>query len=144
MSALKVVVDTNIWVSATRQTRGPSAELLNAWLKGRFRLIMSPAILAEHRRVLFDPRVRKGSPLTDEEVEVLLDVLSTSAEIRVPGALDLKVVRDPTDNKYLAAAVEGQADYIVSGDKDLLDLGRYEEIKIISPRRFLQVLAAER
>jgi predicted nucleic acid-binding protein len=70
MSVVKVVVDTNVWVSATRQTRGPSAQLLNAWLKDRFQLIMSPAILAEHRRVLVNPRVRRGSALPDDEVKL--------------------------------------------------------------------------
>jgi predicted nucleic acid-binding protein len=54
--------------------------------------------------------------------------------------------RDPSDNRLLEAALEGEADYIVSGDRDLLDLGSYEGIGIITPARFLAILreASER
>jgi hypothetical protein len=141
---LRAVVDANVFASATHNPESPPAKVIHAWFRDRFQLILSPAILAEVRRVLHYPRIKKASTWTEVEVAELISLLETNAEIQVPGALDLKVVRDPTDDKYIVAAVEGQADYIVSGDKDLLDLGRYQSIAIVSPRRFLQILAAER
>jgi len=141
---LRAAIDANVFASATHNPKSPPAKIIHAWFKDRFQLILSPAILAEIRRVMQYPRIRKASAWTGVEVAELISLLETNAEIQVPGALDLKVVRDPTDDKYMVAAVEGRADYIVSGDKDLLDLSRYEDIEIVSPRQFLQILASER
>lgn len=63
--------------------------------------------------------------------------------IMTPGEITLNVVRnDPADNRYLECAVEGAADYLVSGDQDLLDLHEHGGIRIVTPRTFLEVLRA--
>lgn len=57
-----------------------------------------------------------------------------------PGKLQLPgVTRDPKDDPVVACAVEGQADYIVSGDQDLLVLGEYEGVQVVTPRRFVEL-----
>lgn len=58
----------------------------------------------------------------------------------VPGRTKVEIVRDPGDNKIIAAAIEGNADYIVSRDRDLLDLNDYQRIKIIKPEEFMKIL----
>jgi predicted nucleic acid-binding protein len=62
----------------------------------------------------------------------------------MPGTLTVAVIQDdPSDNRYLECAVEGEAAYLVSGDRVLLSLGTYQGIQIISPRGFLEVLQQE-
>jgi putative PIN family toxin of toxin-antitoxin system len=77
--------------------------------------------------------------LSDVETEEFLGEIERFASTVIP-ANRLAVVRDPADNHLLDAAAEGQADYIVSGDRDLLDLGSYEGVEIVTPARFLAVL----
>jgi uncharacterized protein len=67
----------------------------------------------------------------------------SSLAIMTPGEITLNVVRsDPADNRYLECAVEGAADYLVTGDQDLRDLHEHGGIRIICPRRFLEALRA--
>lgn len=133
------MLDTNVLVSGTLKAEGnPPAQVLRAWLdEQRFRLAISPALLEEYRRVLFRPVLRDLSPWTDQEIQELLSRIETLAEIRVPGRLQVQVCRDPEDDKVIAVAVEARADYLVSGDKDLLSLKRYEGVRIVSPAEFL-------
>lgn len=58
----------------------------------------------------------------------------------MPGVVTVKASRDPEDDKFLAAAVEARADYVVTGDKDLLDLKAYKVVRIITPAQFLRIL----
>lgn len=138
---MKVVIDTNVFVSATLVAQGPSAQIIDAWKQAeRYRLIVSPAILEELREVLFYPRIRKISTWTEEEVEQLLEAVERLA-VKTPGEPRLQVIRvDPDDDKFLIAAVEGGADYIVSGDPHLKDLGSYEGVEIVSPAAFWGIL----
>lgn len=138
------VLDTVVIVRATKTTHSAAAQVVDAWVAGEFQLVLSPAILKEYQRVLFYPKVREGAAWSEEKVKRWLILCELTAEIQVAGGLDLHVVRDPADDKFIVAAVEGQADYIVSADKDLLDLGRYKDIKIVPLREFLRALAGER
>jgi predicted nucleic acid-binding protein len=65
------------------------------------------------------------------------------AEVVSPQTRITRITEDPTDNRVLEAAVEGQADYIVSGDGHLLDLREHDGIPIVTPRDFLAILATE-
>ena len=81
-------------------------------------------------------RVMKG------EVDLLLAALLSQGEV-VAGVLQLPgVTRDPKDDPLVACAVEGRANYLVSGDRDLLDLGEYEGIQMVTPRGFLDILGS--
>lgn len=137
---LKVVLDANLFVSATLTEKGHPASIIDAWREGKFELIISTSILKEIRRVVFYPKVRKASPWTDEEVENLLKDIEKSG-IKTPENIKLEIVeKDPTDDKYITAAVEGKAAYIITGDRHLLDLRVYKEIEIIRPAEFLRIL----
>jgi putative PIN family toxin of toxin-antitoxin system len=89
------------------------------------------------------PRVRKYITSTDEELDLWVTALGLVADI-VEGKIAVSAVPDdPDDNKYLAAALEGRAEFVVSGEAHLLDLHEYEGIRIITLRAFLNLLKKE-
>ena len=76
--------------------------------------------------------------MTEEEIKTLLDDLT---DLCIPTSLNLKVVKEhPVDNKFIIAAIEGEADYVITGDRHLLNLKTYQGIKIITPADFLKIL----
>ena len=77
--------------------------------------------------------------MTEAEVVELLRILAEES-ILVPGQLTVRASRDPTDDKFLAAAVEANADYLVTGDKDLLTLRTYRDVRIVTPAVFRRLL----
>jgi len=90
--------------------------------------------------VLFYDRIRNLSPFSDEEVNRLLVRITQEAEISVSGSTEILESRDPDDNMFLSAAIEGDADYLISGDDDLLTLHPFRGVEIITPKAFLDEL----
>lgn len=137
---LKVVIDTNVFISATLTPKGNPAKILKAWQKGKIDLVISPQILREIKEVIFRPKIKKLSSWTDKKREELIEDLAKIA-LLTPGSLKLKVIaEDPPDDKFVVAAVEGKAGYIVTGDEHLRKLGSYQGIKILTPREFVKIL----
>ncbi len=135
---IKVVIDTNLLISYLLTKGETISKLLNHWRERDFILLTSPEILAELEKALDYPHLK--IKITKEEREALLAELRSDAE-QVPGQLVIPPVsRDPKDDKFIACAVEGNADYIVSGDNDLLDLEEYQRIGIIRAREFITML----
>jgi putative PIN family toxin of toxin-antitoxin system len=136
---IRVVIDTNVFISATFLPHSKPAKIIN-WIRGgKVVWVTSLEILEEITRVLLSPRVKKRHGLTAQQITKVLEGLIQGAEI-TPGTLRANASRDPADNKFLACAVEGQADYLVSGDKDLTDLKSYQDIPIVSPAAFLEII----
>jgi putative PIN family toxin of toxin-antitoxin system len=102
--------------------------------------VLSEEIVAEVRRVLAYPRLRRSHPYTDEEMAAFDQYLRQ----RFPLLADLThltgIVRDPNDDMVVATAVKAQAAYIVSRDDDLLALGTYEGITVMTPEAFMGLL----
>ncbi len=141
---LKTVIDTNIFVSATITENGKPAQILKSWREKKIEVIISPEILKEIGQVVFKPKIKNISFWTDKERYQFIKDLAKIC-IFTPGSLKLKkVIEHTSDHKFLVAAVEGKADYIVSGDRHLRDLGAYKGIKIVSATEFLQVLENKR
>ncbi|MBI3734131.1 MAG: putative toxin-antitoxin system toxin component, PIN family [Chloroflexi bacterium] len=137
---MRAVLDVGQYVSATIRADGHPAQVLAAWRDGQFELVRSQPILDDLRRVLAYPRIRKYHRFSDEEIALFVDALALAAQL-APAHLELRgVPDDPTDDKVLACAVEGQAEYIVSSDQHLLKMDGYEQIAIVPPRRFLERL----
>lgn len=136
---MRVALDTNIVVSATLIRGGNEGRILRALQRGAFQLVLSPEILNEMGRVLFYERLQKVQWMGAEEIVALLQRLARES-ILVPGIVRVKACRDPEDDKFLAAAVEGHAPYVVSGDRDLLDMKTYRGIQIIRSAVFLEIL----
>jgi len=139
---LRVVLDTNIFVSGLLSKTGLPAKILDAWRAGQYLLITSPPIVAEIRRVLETPRMRKKYFITSGDIEQLIILLEKDALI-VPGRTDVRnaIPDDPSDEMFLACAMDAAADYIVSGDRHLLDISEYKGIPIIPVNEFEEKLA---
>jgi putative PIN family toxin of toxin-antitoxin system len=140
---MRVVLDTNVLVSRVVVPNGKPAQILQQCENGRFEFLTSEALLAECRRVLAYKRIRARHRLTDDELDEAISKFRTLARL-IEVSINLQVISaDPDDNKVFECAVEGNADYIVSGDTHLLDLGEYQGIQILPPAAFLMVLEQE-
>ncbi len=132
---MNVVVDTNVLISGVF-FGGLPARVLEAWRDGRIRLVVSAELIEEYRRV--------GERLADQFEGVslgpFLALLETHAEIVDPVPLPRPVSRDPEDDMSIACAVAGGCASLISGDHDLLEVGTYGTIKIVTPRRFLETV----
>lgn len=137
---IRAVLDTNTLVSAIINTdKSVSQEIYQNSKDKRFLLVISPSILAEMEDVIHRPRVMRFHKYSAQELQRIVKEL-TNVSYVVPGNTQVEIVRDPDDNKIVSAAIEGQADYIISRDKDLLDLKQYQGIKIVSPEEFMKIL----
>lgn len=141
---IRAVLDTNVIVAGVIKEEGVSGQILKALFEeGRFILITSPAILEEMRRVLKEENIRKLHGWSDEQIEELVTRLYRVSEV-TRGDVRIKVIKeDPDDDKFVACAEEGGAQFIVSGDRHLKELGKYGGIEIISARTFLERLKAD-
>lgn len=137
----RVVLDTNILVSASLHPAGSKPDqVVRAWLAKRYALALSPALVDEYQRVLFRDRIRALSRWTEEEARDLIGQIAHSADIQVPGTMQIAASRDPADDKFLIAAAEASADFLVTGDLDLLSLETFRETQIVTPSKFLKEL----
>lgn len=138
---IRAVLDANIYVSACIRPQGPPGRILRLLLDDQaFQLVGSDAIFDEVRRSLKYPQVRRYLSLTNVESDRWIIALALIAE-PTEGRLKIRAVeKDPDDDKYLAAALEGRAGYLVSGDSDLLELHEYKGVSIVTAREFLSVI----
>ncbi|NOZ64163.1 MAG: putative toxin-antitoxin system toxin component, PIN family [Caldiserica bacterium] len=141
---IRVVLDTNVLVSIIISPRGTLAKILEAWEEFNFLLLTSPAIVEEVENVLKRPYIRENYNITRQEIDIFIQGLKESS-LFLHGIKDDPVIKeDPSDNKFLAVAKAGEADYIVSGDRHLKNIKRYENIPIISPVQFASYLSVAR
>jgi putative PIN family toxin of toxin-antitoxin system len=130
---VRIVLDTNVFISGVFFT-GPPHQILKAWRDGKVQILVSPSILEEYHRV----RIELASQFNDVDLKPFLDLLAVQAEIILAPSLPLVIDEDPSDNKFLECAVAGNAACIVSGDRHLLKLSNFQEIRILKPRDFVQ------
>ena len=134
-----VVLDTNVVLSALVFTAGRMASLRDAWLAGRCRPLASLPTVAELMRALAYPKF-KLSPM--EQEELLADYLPYCTTVSLPAKLaPAPKCRDPQDRPFLEFAVVSRASYLVSGDKDLLNLAGKFTCPIVTAPAFLDLLA---
>ena len=138
---LRVVLDTNVFVSGLLNKTGLPASILDAWRAGRYLLITSPAIIFEITSVLESLWRGRKYRLTREDVTELARLLEQDALV-VPGQADVRgaIAEDPTDEMFLACALDAAADFIVTGDHHLLDLKSYRGIPIVTVQQFSEHL----
>jgi len=137
VATLRVVLDTNVLLSGIAYPASVPGQILAAWRHGSLEVVLSVYILDELRRVL--PKLAHRHGLSASEIEDLVDILALRAECVEPLTgidPDLRDVDDqPVLGTLLAALKTGQANYLLTGDKDLLALA--EHYPVISPAGFL-------
>jgi len=142
---LKVSVDTNQFFSAAILKRGHPYLLVEAWRRDRFQLIVGNCQRQEIERALRKPETLLKYGVTDAEREDILGAIDERALPVTPLESIPLAVRDPKDELILAAALGGGADYLVTGDADLLVLDgdpRLGSLRIVTARAFLDILGA--
>ncbi|HVZ11435.1 MAG TPA: putative toxin-antitoxin system toxin component, PIN family [Patescibacteria group bacterium] len=129
---LRVILDTNVIISATHHRSVNPIGIFKLVILNKVEGFISEEIIAEILGVLEKKFGFKTKVLAEIEASLREDFTMVYPIERV------NVVRDPDDNKFIEAAVEGKCSYIVSGDRDLLDLKKYKNIKILNPAEFLK------
>jgi putative PIN family toxin of toxin-antitoxin system len=134
------VIDTGVLISALLDPQSASGKILRQLVEQRsFELILSAEIVDELTTSLADPRVRRRLGMLKLERERFVAALCVVATFVAPDrSIDLEVAGDPADVKYLTAAMDSGADFVVSKDPHLLDLEG--EPQVVSPRMFLEGL----
>ena len=129
----RVVFDTNVLVSATLSKGKPYTVLELAECE-EVTSIMSQDIVNE----LDDVLGRERLPFEREQIDEFVGKVLSTSEMVTPET-NLEVIEDdPDDDKILECAVAGNADYIISGDSHLLDIGEYRDIRVLNPDQFLE------
>jgi len=131
---VRVVFDTNIFISAFAIPGGNAEEAYLHAIQGRFELLTSVAILTETAEILQDK-----FDWSDERVEQLVQTISRTATV-LKTRPHLHVLQDEPDNRILECAVAAHADYLVTGDRHLLALQRYESTMMLPLAEFLALL----
>lgn len=138
---IRAVLDTNVLVSSAIKHLGKPSQILRQ-APDRFHLVCSEFILREVAEVLGRAHIQRKYPdqVTPAQRERFVADLRLLAVMVDPQTKLGKMTRDVKDDPVLACAVDGQADYLVTGDPDLLELKEFGAIQIITPDQFLQVL----
>ena len=138
---MRAVVDTNVFVARLLSPVGAPAQVFDLWEAQAFGLVVSEPILAEYARALSYPHLAPRLQLDAPAIAELIAALRQLA-ILVEPAESLTVIEgDPADDRFLECAVEGGAEYIVSGDKHLLQLVEYRGVQILPPAAFVTLFA---
>jgi putative PIN family toxin of toxin-antitoxin system len=137
-AAPRVVLDTNVVLSALVFAQGRLTPLRLAWQQAHCRPLVSAATAAELMRALAYPKFKLSH---EEQQEILADYLPYCTAVRIsarpPG---IPACRDPADRPFLELAAAGKAQYLVTGDSDLLSISSRSKCAIVAPAEFLEVL----
>jgi hypothetical protein len=134
---VKAVIDSNVWISALI-TAGKPKKLVEAWLsEGLFILIYPQTLINELRNV--PSKARLAQRIALEDLEKLIALIEEDGFLLDPENA-APISRDPKDDVFLACAMASAADYLVTGDQDLLCLKEHGNTKIVTPHEFLSII----
>ena len=137
---IRAVIDTNLFVSGIFGKNSLTTKLQNLWIDQEIELATSLEITQEVSRVLAYPKIREKIGITDEATRRFFRLVFRKAVITKDIYKSDRITSDPTDSKFLACALETKADYIVSGDKHLLELKHFHGIQIVDVKTFINIL----
>jgi len=134
---LRVVIDTNVFISGVLVEESNPSIVLKAWKRmQKYQLFITEEIIQEILRVM-------------KELNISADIIAGWNKVIRKNAIPVAPTRkieavkeDPSDNKFIECAIESCADYIVTGDKHLRRLNEFEGVKIVNPRKFLDILSS--
>jgi len=129
---MKVVLDTNVLVSGVFW-RGPASRILELWANEKIEVAVSPAMLMEYQRLLAELERDKPAGLADAWIVFITQHAVVIHPVGYP-----RQCRDPDDDKFLHCALSAGARILVTGDKDLLSMGRVADVELLSPAAFLR------
>lgn len=135
---LRAVVDTNLFISGLFGRDSLSARLQDLWINREFELVTSIEILKEVSRVLRYPRIRQKFNPKEETLKRFFRLVFRKALITKDIYKTDRIADDPSDNKFLSCALEGEADYIISRDPHLRNVKQFHGINIVDVKTFLQ------
>jgi putative PIN family toxin of toxin-antitoxin system len=140
---IRAVIDTSILIRAIIKPQGSVGPVITHLRDEGYQAVCSFPLLEELVATLSLPRIRRKYHFTDGDVAAIVALLLVRGLLVIPQRR-IEVCRDRSDNLVLEAAVAGQADYIVTGDEDLLVLRLFEGIRIVEPAEFLRALEEAR
>ncbi len=132
MNSLRIVLDSNVLISAY-VFGGKPENVFKLIVSEKIHGITSAVLISEFLDIL-----RKKFGVSQAEILEIEEEIKNTFELVYPSRT-INVSRDPDDNRVIEAAVEGNCDYIITGDKDLLDLKKFKNIKILTAEQFLQI-----
>lgn len=142
---IKVVVDTNIWISSLIASSKTAARLVDKWREDKFEIVVSEQQVLELYEVFSRPKFLFKYRIDRQEINDLVSSITTRAE-RVTIKPGTKLCRDPDDDIIIETAIRGRAKYLVTGDKDITNdktilsfLSRHG-VTVISLSRFLAII----
>ena len=134
---MRVILDSNVFISMA--LGGQVGKINDGWKAGKFTLVVSDDIVSEYLDVLRRPKLH----LSSHTVAAIANRIYRKAKFTTPKEKVTVIEADPSDNKFLEAAIAGRVDFIVSGDKHLLDLQGFRSIPILTVRDFIAMLEQE-
>ena len=141
---MRIVLDTNIYISSLISEKGNPARIVRWWLEGEFDVLVSQPIIDEILRVTGYERIQKKyAKVRENRLEYAALISEQALWIEPNEKLDV-IAADESDNRYVECAVAGGAQYIITGDEHLLELGEYEGITVLKPATFVALREAGR
>jgi putative PIN family toxin of toxin-antitoxin system len=139
---MRLVLDTNIYVSNLISEKGNPAKIVRWWLEGEFDVLVSQPIIDEILLVSGYERIQKKyAQVRENRLEYAALIAEQALWIEPQEKLDV-IAADESDNRYVECAVAGGAQYIITGDEHLLELGEYEGIRVLTPAAFVALKEA--
>ena len=138
---IKAVLDSGVIVSAFVTPKGISAELLHSARQDLFKIYLCEQIFEEIKRVLLTyPHIREQYFYSNRQVAMFCQGLRDATNLVAKIPVIKVIANDPNDNMVVACAIKAKAQYIVTRDDDMLVIGKYKGIKIVTPEEFMEVL----
>ena len=130
-SKCKIVLDTNLFVAAYFNRGSSSAKIIEGCLQNKYKVVFSAQIVKEMFFILGNIKAK------EDYIEKVNKLLQNGLTVENPPKVKV-VSDDPDDDKFIACALKGKADYIITSDIHLLQVREYKEIKICKPSQFLE------
>ncbi|MDO9530199.1 MAG: putative toxin-antitoxin system toxin component, PIN family [Syntrophales bacterium] len=130
---MRIVLDTNVFISGIFFS-GPPSQILKAWEKGSFKILLSQDILDEYHRVAHE----LSSKFSSIDILPIIEMVTVHGQFVDTKDLDIVICEDPDDDKFIECAIAGKCRIIISGDKHLSKLSGYQDINVLNPRNFVE------
>ncbi len=136
---MRIVIDTSVLVSGLIRPQGAPGDVLRSLRDGKFAALYSNETIMEIVDVLGRNKFRQKYHIEPDDISALINLIRLRGEAIVPEVTIIDC-RGPKGNKFLVLPLTGGADYLVSGDSDLLSMNPYQSIPILNPAEFLAVI----